>query len=168
MQSICTKVALSTLTFFVILSTQAATITSVQSGNWSNNNTWDCNCMPVAGDNVVIGTHIVTVNQNYSITDIEITVGGIITSGGKTLTITGNLTIDGAISGGVNVNLSGTNIISGSGVMSTNGNIDMTGGNKTITAGASIDLSAASLSTINIDAGVTVTNDGFWIFRSQN
>ena len=63
MQSICTKIALSTLTFFVILSTQAATITSVQSGNWSNNNTWDCNCVPVAGDNVIIGTHIVTVNQ---------------------------------------------------------------------------------------------------------
>ncbi len=39
-------------------------IVSVQSGNWSNPATWNCNCLPTANDEVTISAgHTVTVNQ---------------------------------------------------------------------------------------------------------
>ena len=137
-------------------------ITSVQSGNWSNPGTWDCGCVPTADDIVVIGPHTVTANQNSTISSLNVTSGGTITSNGKVLTITHDLQVDGVITGSLNLVLTGTNTISGTGVISA-GNIDLIAGDKTIAAGTSLDNSAASLSTITIYAGVTVRNDGVFI-----
>ena len=137
-------------------------ISSVQSGNWSNPGTWDCGCVPSENDLIIIGAHTVTANQNSSITNISITSGGILTSNGKTLTILRNLQVDGAITGSLKLILSGTNTISGTGVINA-GDIDLIAGNKTIAAGTSLDNSAATLSTINIYPGITLRNNGIFI-----
>lgn len=43
----------------------AGTITSLASGNWHTKSTWDCNCIPTAGDDVTIADgHTVTLNGN--------------------------------------------------------------------------------------------------------
>ncbi|MEO8759795.1 MAG: T9SS type A sorting domain-containing protein [Bacteroidia bacterium] len=43
------------------------TTSSIQSGNWTNPNTWDCNCIPTANYSVTI-YHQVTLNTNISFT----------------------------------------------------------------------------------------------------
>ena len=148
---------------FSMNNAQGATITSANSGNWSDPSTWDCACVPSAADNVVIGTHIITVNQDATITDLEVTIGGILTGNGKILVITGNLNIDGVIAGSLNVISSGTGNISGSGLVNTSGTVTFTGGDKTFSTGTSVDNPATTLSDFIIDAGVTITNNGFLI-----
>lgn len=78
----------------------AGTITSVVSGNWLTKSTWDCNCIPTAGDDVTIANgHTVTLNGN-GITN-KLTVGQGVSgqliignnSTGRTLTIDSDLVI---------------------------------------------------------------------------
>ena len=49
------------------------TIISITSGNWETNSTWDIGRKPLAGDMVIINNnHIVTVNQDGVLKNIEI------------------------------------------------------------------------------------------------
>jgi hypothetical protein len=48
-------------------------ITSIATGNWSSPTTWDCNCVPMATDNVVIDTpHTVTVDAASQVKSINL------------------------------------------------------------------------------------------------
>ncbi|WP_111707883.1 GEVED domain-containing protein [Lutibacter citreus] len=137
-------------------------ITSVRSSRWNRKQTWDCRCVPGPDDYVVIAGHTVTLVEDEEITDINITSEGILT-GNKKLTITSNLTINGAITDKVKIDMIGVNTISGNGIIN-GGDVTLIGGDKTITTGTKIDNSAAaSLSTISIESGVTVFNNGSWI-----
>jgi|GEM_PF-4951470 len=78
-------------TSFIALSTNAATITSVASGNWGDAATWD-NGVPTAGDDVVIDTSTtVTINIPDAVC--------------KNITVKGNLYFDATVTGlGIVVN----------------------------------------------------------------
>lgn len=78
----------------------AGTITSLATGNWHTKSTWDCNCIPTAGDDVTIADgHTVTLNGN-GVTN-KLTVGQGVSgqliignnSTGRTLTIDSDLVI---------------------------------------------------------------------------
>lgn len=51
---------------------EAATITAVASGDWSSNSTWDCGCVPGAGDDVVIARRTVTVSSPQAANSIQL------------------------------------------------------------------------------------------------
>jgi hypothetical protein len=79
----------------------AATITSIRTGNWDATNTWDCGCVPSAGDNVLIKNgHTVSLRTN-SMQCNNLTIGqgasGTVqftTNTTRTLTIHGDLIIN--------------------------------------------------------------------------
>lgn len=54
---------------------RAATVSSVQSGDWENTATWDCGCVPGAGDNITISTGT-TVKENATHFTGNVTVNG--------------------------------------------------------------------------------------------
>ena len=73
-----------------------ATITSVQRGIWSEANTWDCNCVPVAGDNVIVA-HEVSMVGDVEFNSILIQAAGeLIDLEGVTMTFDGNFVAFGA------------------------------------------------------------------------
>ena len=81
----------------------ALTCTSVGSGNWSAAGTWtsagNCNRVPVAGDDVVIGAGTTTLDAN-SAALASLTVNGTLTIGnngtGRSLSVTGNIAVGGS------------------------------------------------------------------------
>ncbi len=82
--------------------TFAATVTSVQTGNWSNGSTWDSGTPPTSSDDVVIANgHVVTIDGNYTVLSVTVNSGGTLrfgsSSGNHTLTISNNLTNSGTI-----------------------------------------------------------------------
>ena len=108
-------------------------IESVQSGDWYDPSTWDCNCQPLNTDNVRIKTgHTVLVNQytdtrrginytSYDINNVIIEKGGTLThDNGIILNIYGDITNNGVIDYKYqNLQLYGTNkTIDGLGVFS--------------------------------------------------
>ncbi len=76
------------------------TIVSVATGNWNTPATWNCTCVPTAGDNVTIAnTHVVTLDVNGNCFNLTVGQGasGQLTLGNnataRNLVIGGNLTI---------------------------------------------------------------------------
>jgi hypothetical protein len=158
--------ALTRYTFiiFFLLSTPSilfsqSTRTSVQSGNWSNQNTWDCGCVPATTDHVVIKNgHTVTFVSNGNVVrNLTIESGGILSDNGNTNTITGNLVINGNYSGSGTVSLTGVNAtIDGTGSISNTATFNISG-NKTILSSANLTKNSGSFS---INGGTVVTNNG--------
>lgn len=142
-------------------------VRTLQSGNWNNSAVWDCGgCTPQIGDNIMImNTHTVTINVNggFSARNVIINPGGTLNTGttgtNRTLTIDGDLTVDGTLGGVFNVilNASGDNPI-----LDGNGNITNTA-NLVINRNISItSLSSLRKLTGNVllGSGVQVTNNG--------
>jgi hypothetical protein len=140
-------------------SLSAQTRTSVQSGIWSNKNTWDCNCIPASTDNAIIAAgHTVTFNTANTVINLTINSGGILTDNGFDNTISGNITINGTYSGTGGIILSGINTtIDGAGSISNTAAIQITTGNKTIPSTANLTKNTGDLS---IKGAITVTNNG--------
>lgn len=112
----------------------SGTIISITSGNWNTSSTWNCTCIPTAGDYVTIAnSHVVTLDVNGACRQLTVgqgtsgqltignnstgrnlTVGGdIIVSSGGTLTLgnanaTHQMTVSGNISNAGILNLSTT------------------------------------------------------------
>ncbi|MCB0410362.1 MAG: hypothetical protein KDD29_09085, partial [Flavobacteriales bacterium] len=82
-----------------IISGDIKSIQSVQSGNWNNSSTWDCNCTPGANDFVKINNlHTVTLNNNPTVSNIIIDNNGVLNLGSnRTLRIRRNLNNKGTI-----------------------------------------------------------------------
>jgi hypothetical protein len=77
----------------------AANITSAQSGNWGTNSTWAGGVVPGAADNVTIASgHTVTMNSDFTCTDLTINSGGTLNMF-FSLTTTGNVTVNGTLGG---------------------------------------------------------------------
>ena len=133
--------------------------TSVASGDWNNNATWDCGCVPAAGEDAVIASGTtVTMTNNESITSLTVNTGGTLDNMGNDLTMTGNLHVDGTIldKGDIFMDGIGTTI-SGTGTLTDVKNIDINNGNQTILPGTDLNLMKADFQS---NSHFTVTNQG--------
>src|SRR5450830_1654033 len=137
---------------FMLLAGQAmaATCTSIASGNWGTASTWTCTSgsVPASGDTVVIASpNTVTLNNNYSATNLTVNAGGTLRDNGKDLTLSGNATLNGTYDGSGN---NGSLIVTGNGktLSGTGTFIDIKriqiDGNTTIPAGANLNLTLKS------------------------
>lgn len=133
-------------------------IFSGASGDWTTAATWDCNCVPLSTDNVVITTHAVTLTGNTTIRNFSINSAGSLNNGANSFEATGDYDVDGTHSGTGAITLSGigTNI-DGTGSITNSGTLTISTGAKTILNTA---LLTKSTGDFVIDPGLSVTNRG--------
>ena len=141
----------------------ADTHTSVASGNWNTNGTWDKNAVPAAGDDVIIASgHTVTMDGNEGYCT-NLTINGTANWGqARTTNASGNLTLSGTISG------------SATGVLKVTGNLSVPSGataaiqrnTLTITGTSSIDgtvnFNTSTAGTKTFVGLVTINEGGIW------
>jgi hypothetical protein len=109
-------------------------INSTASGAWHDLNTWNCKCVPQAGNNVrIMPTHNVYLDSSRTINHFEVTAGGIFDDNSNSFEVTGDLTVDGEYTGRDSLTLSGSGaIIDGVGDFTHTGDIYIDGGGKDI------------------------------------
>lgn len=142
-------------------------ITSVQSGAWNDNTTWDCNCNPSSLSSIVIENgHTVTLAGDVTVNNLTINAGGVLNNinENREITISGNYIVNGTHvmpSGDINndvMYLTGTDvIIDGTGVVENGGEVHISTGNKTVASTADIKFSTGSF---NINNNIVLTNNG--------
>ena len=95
-----------------------STIQSITSGLWSSPLTWDCLCLLPSGANVNINSgHTVTLLANTTAGYVSIESGATLAASNRVLTVSGDLTNNGSLTGSNRLDITGTlNTISGSGV----------------------------------------------------
>lgn len=141
------------LILFVIIgyNSQALTITSAATGNWSAGATWVGGVAPSSTDNVIIASsHIITVNGAY--TCANLTIGSSnnsptlrITTVGNSLSITGLLTMNSGNFGGTYT------LDAGPGTVNINGTISWAS-----TSGSNI-IQTSSTGTVNFTPAITIS-----------
>ncbi|MBN4051534.1 hypothetical protein JYU16_01845, partial [bacterium AH-315-M05] len=133
-------------------------IFSIANNDWDVAATWDCNCIPLVTDNVVITTHIVTLQADATINNFTINSTGTLDANGMNFTVTADITVNGTYGGTAStLTLEGINTtISGTGSFTNTGGITINTGAKTILNTAALTKNSGD---ITIDA-VTVTNNG--------
>jgi len=136
-------------------------IESVQTGFWDDPATWDCACVPVSTDNVRVNSgHTVTLRSAGDIEahNLIIEAGASIDYDNLPLTVHGNLIVDGTYLGGTDsdLTLDGTDSEI-KGVGSISGGLNVAEGNKIISPGAQLDITAGDFI---MGASVLVTNSG--------
>ncbi len=165
---------------------QAATCTSVQSGNWNSSTTWSCTggvTRPGGGDDVIIvSPHTVTLNNSYSVTNLTIQAGATLNDGNnRRLTVSGSVVIDGTYDGTGNggrlIMIGNGQTLSGTGTIIDIGRIQIDA-NITIPASSNLDLTLRSEirvgnnnpATLTIDGTITGTSqtNGNRILRAEN
>ncbi len=131
---------------------------SIRSGNWMNRNTWDCDCVPMINDDVmVVSGHTVTYRVARLVNHLTIENGGTLTDNGAAIIITGDLLVNGTYSGSGMINLTGEDTsIDGSGIISNRAGIWITG-NKRILSTAMITVNSGSML---IQGAYSVSNYG--------
>ena len=135
-------------------------VNSIKSGDWDNPTTWDCTCIPAYYNSVrVRNPHTVSLpNSDISIVNLVADIGGTFSNTTtKTLTVTGDILIDGTYTGTTNLIMDGLGSIDGIGTISTTGNFVLIGGNKSILSSASLAVTGGDVS---IATGNDVTNNG--------
>jgi len=137
-------------------------IRSIQTGDWDDALTWDCNCVPANTDNVVISSgDSVYMVASATIQNLHIESGATLYQPNLNLIIQGNYRVDGehaGVAGGENIYLDGINTeISGTGLISNSTGLRLRYGNKTIPAGTRLNKPG---NYNYIDANVVVTNYG--------
>ena len=135
-------------------------IWAIQTGIWSAPTTWHSGIVPGSKDTAAIGSPYpspvtVTLDVDPSITALELNSGGTIVDGGHTMSITGNIYLNGTWSGSGTVNwttdndtLSGTGTVSGTATLQVNGN-------DVVAASAN-----ATLYDVTVASGKSFTNYG--------
>lgn len=165
-----------------------ATITSAQSGNFSDTATWVGGVVPGAADIAVAATgHTVAINVDVTVTEFQqagtgkFTLGngrvatGIVRGGTGTPTIeviaTTNATIVGNVFGSATTNATTAVTVTGAGTLTVNGNLTAGGGGSNrlplsssngpviINGNVTASLASSGVSTSGPSASVTVTGD---------
>ncbi|MDF1672997.1 MAG: PKD domain-containing protein [Vicingaceae bacterium] len=143
-----------------LISGDLKSIQSVQSGNWNNPTTWDCNCNPPNNAFVKINnSHTVTLTQNETVNNVIIASGGTLdlSTNNRNLSLRRNFTNHGSLiasSEEVIFNGNSEQLIDGSGTtnffnltVNNNAGVKVTDGN--INVQGTIDLQAGCLETDN-------------------
>lgn len=143
---------------------QAATCASIASGNWNNAATWSCAKIPGAGDTVIITSpYTVNLNGNRSAASLTIDAGGALVDGGKNLTVSGNVVVNGTYDGSGNngqlIMTGNGSTLSGTGTIKDIGRIQVDA-NVTIPAGSNLNLTLNSEIRVGVNAAATLTIDG--------
>jgi MSHA biogenesis protein MshQ len=145
------------LVFMLSVAAEAAVCTSLTAGNWSVAGRWSCGHVPLAADTVVIA-HNVILNNDYTVAGLTVNAGATLDgNGGSVATVTGDVIVDGTVSNGARVNVTGAaSVISGSGTFSSS-RLYTSGTAVTIAAGASLNFAGTSrLYAGRTEAGATV------------
>ncbi len=150
--------------FLISCQSYAQIRTSVQTGDWTDVNTWDCGCVPAAGEDAVIASghtvKLITGGGGTFITNFTISAGGVLNTDNKKFTISGNVLIDGsyASSAGAQdmVLIGGGTTLGGTGVINIQNKVIDFQGDVTILAITDLTV----LGKAQLDNGVTVTNNG--------
>ncbi len=146
-------------------SASAATCTSLNSGNWSSSGTWSCGHVPTTADAVVITSpYTVALDINGVAGSLVINAGAAIDDQQNDLTVSGNITVNGAfgiLNSGNQGTLTSTGnnaIISGTGVFyDTTLQIDA---NATIAAGSSLTFNGMGMIAVGVNNPSTLTING--------
>lgn len=147
----------SLLVLFLLLTvsfTNAATITSAGSGNWSTASTWVGGVVPTSADNVTIVTgHTVTVAASTSITNLILstTTSKLIINSGQTLTVSGTFTNSGTTTNGVNG--PGTILFTGT---ATFGSFTPTGDRPNVVIGNGVSTNIVTVGAATLVANLTI------------
>lgn len=164
----------SVLLLFLISNNLFAQIQSngAGGGNWNAGASWQGGTAPGAGDDaVILDSDIITLNADITVLSLTINVGGTLNqNNNRELTLTGNLTNNGSFisneSGGdvdVIMMTGAGATLDGSGTfdMNVDGRFEFKA-NTTIAASADLLVYASSTqeNLMNIDNGITVTNNG--------
>lgn len=131
------------------------------SGNWSSPNTWSCNCVPGANDQVVIQSgHVITIDKvvGEEVKNIRINGAATLNTSANPFTIYGDLVLHGTMIGTGQLTLAGSGVLDGTGSITT---VPVTiSTNHFINTTAFLSKTSSTGSFI-IGQGVTVTNNGF-------
>ena len=140
------------------LAAEAAVCTSVSTGTWNTAARWSCGHVPVAADTVVIA-HNITLNTNPTLAGLTINAGVTLADdgNGRVATITGDLVVNGTLSNGARMNVTGAaSNISGSGTFN-NSRLYTSGTAVTLLTGSSLTFTGSSrLYTGRTEGGTTV------------
>ncbi len=137
---------------------EAATCTSLSAGNWNTAARWDCGHVPVAADTVVVA-HNITMNvNNASVTDLTVNPGFTLTLTSTPLTVSGNITNDGTITGANNrivQSTGGAAIISGAGTFAGSSRLYISG-TASIATGANLTFAGTTQIRAGRNGGTVV------------
>lgn len=134
-------------------------IESIRSGDWNDEATWDCNCVPLPTQSVRIrnGHNVRLVpDGNQSVNNLIIDIGGLFNSNNNAFAVHGDFVVNGTYSGsaGAALHLDGTDKLL-DGVGTVTGGFRVTG-SKTISTTAILSITG----DINLGSSVFVTNNG--------
>jgi hypothetical protein len=148
--------AITTFGDFVLADLLAATFTVTASGAWADLGTWPGGRIPGALDTVVIPSpYTITLDTSATLAQLVVQTGGTFNGGTDTLTLTGDLTLDGTWSGGgLIVMTTPVDTIRGTGSVSGTGTLFI---DATAVVHPTADL---SLVTMTIATGDTLSNLG--------
>ncbi len=142
-----------------------STFETTSSGDFHQNTTWVCNCVPNANADVVIksGHTLSLIDNSISLGDLEIENGASLNMAGFQLTLNRDLIFNGDLNGNGTLQLRGNNTnISGTG-QKANGTWQFLDNNKNILAGSNLTLGGSNI----IGSGVTLTNNGSITFEGD-
>ncbi len=141
-------------------------ILSIKSGKWDDPETWNCDCVPLAGNSVKISAnHDIELESNTTILNLIIMSGGELDIKSKTMDVQGDLIVDGKIKGDNVLTLSGSgSILDGIGRIQNDNGVWITNGNKTIPSGAYLIIKKSDLT---FKGAFTITNFGNIVFEEH-
>jgi len=157
------KKQLITLLVFILTfgNLKSATVTSVVTGNWGDDATWDTGLKPISSDDVVIsGGFTITANSDWTCASLTINAptgngtSQLTISDGKTITVNGSVDINGGTTNNRDANL----VLSGTGTLTAAGTFTL---NSTANQRLLVDMSAGA-STLNLGGSFSYVDAGNW------
>ena len=142
---------------FVVGTPSSADFLSIGTGDWNAAGSWDRARVPKQKDRVtIVAGHTVTLTDAREVTNLAVNGTGVFNGNGNTLSVFGNITLDGTWSGSGTIEwVAGGKTLSGTGTASGTSVLQIIGTGHSVDAAANL-----TLFQVNIPAGNSFTNDG--------